>query len=580
MLRNCIEIFESQKDTEKLVLDTYIPADGDYIIYHYENNQFVEQTHLRIKQDRTTRKLNITIPEQMMIAKLDYNCKLLEMNKPIDPKKIIQSNNYLSFWIKKENMQSGKLTIDVIDKYYEILANPYIKYNAGKAKELYQSAEQEVGQVNQDRLSSVKDWIKQNIFSLPYELEGKDYLKLFFLFDDVSIEQEGKRYYIPNVYNKNDYNQKIGDQIYGVPNNNMQMNAKKPFLEYKNRKQKVPVLEDTQNVMVKKLFFDYLMNCAADGKYNVYLYKEKPDDMKYRIQPFGNKEFPEFDHAYGYYLRISKDKNEAAIEEMDEITGFHSRISPSIHIVNCTEVNADSLKEPVYGTYYQLKEINRIMNAVLFSGYLAGNYFTGSADLKGMEPSIKRFLLLYRRAFFDWFYKGSDRAVRQQWDRLTMDMIKYSLENGYFIKVNHLFNIRIAVMDYFKGGSTRMADVMLQARDVIRDKINVKEYVSIESDEEYYYAVGQLVSFLLSKNKSKRRDHSLLNSFLNLKTDKMLKDRLTVLLKKYSYAIDAYSRRFNQLLGMVVAYQPEAEKKQDYLIAGYISPNLIYEKEE
>ncbi|MCS4473106.1 hypothetical protein JQ038_17150 [Clostridium botulinum] len=46
------------------------------------------------------------------------------MNKPIDSNKIIHSNNYLSFFVKKESVVNGKLNEKIIDDYYEILKNP------------------------------------------------------------------------------------------------------------------------------------------------------------------------------------------------------------------------------------------------------------------------------------------------------------------------------------------------------------------------------------------------------------------------------------------------------------------------
>ena len=41
MLEACLEIFERQPDIDKLILDTYAPAEGTYAIMAYENGQFV-----------------------------------------------------------------------------------------------------------------------------------------------------------------------------------------------------------------------------------------------------------------------------------------------------------------------------------------------------------------------------------------------------------------------------------------------------------------------------------------------------------------------------------------------------------
>ena len=121
---------------------------------------------------------------------------------------------------------------------------------------------------------------------------------------------------------------------------------------------------------------------------------------------------------------------------------------------------------------------------------------------------------------------------------------------------------------------------MMAIRDILRKKINATEYDSINSDEEYYYSVGQIIKFFISKNKSSKKVHSLFNPFLNIKSDNLLKEKVTQLFKKYNYTIDERSLRFNNLYNLVISYKPETEINQDYMIAGYISSNLLYEKRE
>ena len=109
------------------------------------------------------------------------------MNKPIDSKKIIHSNNYLSFFIKKDKFptkdgEEKKLNIDVIEGYYSTLINPYLKYKTGKQKEVYKSIEDIIGAVNVDEINEIKEWIIENIFELAKKYSGKNYLKIFFYY--------------------------------------------------------------------------------------------------------------------------------------------------------------------------------------------------------------------------------------------------------------------------------------------------------------------------------------------------------------------------------------------------------------
>lgn len=50
MLEACLEIFERQPDIDKLILDTYAPAEGTYVIMAYENGQFVQKEWIEVKK--------------------------------------------------------------------------------------------------------------------------------------------------------------------------------------------------------------------------------------------------------------------------------------------------------------------------------------------------------------------------------------------------------------------------------------------------------------------------------------------------------------------------------------------------
>ena len=444
MLQDCIDLFEKSTDMDKMVLDTYTPADGTYIILEETKDGFHQKELLEVKQDKKTKLLNITEEERSRISYIDYNCKLIDMNKPIDSKKIIQSNNFLSFWIKKESLTNGKLSEKIIDDYYEILSNPYNKYTKPKDKELYAVVEKEVGDINQEKLQKIKKWVKNNIFDLPFEVIGKDYLKIFFICDGVDFENEGKRYILPNIFNKNDYNIKVEGNVFGLPNENMGLNSKKPYLENKNRKISVPTLADTKQIMVRKKFFDYLWNLASSGKTNIYF-----DIETNRIHPFDLKTSPTSDFK-GYYLRVRKDKNEAAILDMDMITSYKPELKKPLLIENVIGIDIDKLQGHCYGIITKLYEIRDTVNNELFSNTLIPNFFTEPSDISINDTALKECIMEARNSLFNWFYKGYENGIDGVMDRISLQLIKNSISNNYSEKVQHQFNIRASFLEYFK----------------------------------------------------------------------------------------------------------------------------------
>lgn len=571
MLKDCIDIFEKQyqKAGDALITDNFTLDPGTYILVNSQGEI--------IDQKDVAKKDFSSIGFQDFIQR-DYASKLLDMNKPIDGKKIIHSNNYLSFWVKKESIQpndkgNAKLTLDIINNYYAILENPHLKYK-GKSLEIYNDVETSIGPPDLQIIEFCKTWIIDHIFSLsgdPKIKFDKTYLKIFFAEDLTLYHKESQRYFLPNIYNTTDYNILINNQIFGLPNNNMGMNAKKPYLENKTRiKSKVPYLLSTDDVYMQKKFFDYLYNYANQGKTNVYFSSDSHDPEP--IYPYESSQ-SHTKNFNGYFLRIQKGK-ELEIRDYDLITGYspdldHFIIHQAIPIIN------DANSKLTYEDNLNLKSVQHIINTTFFRKFLTTNYFTDAGDIRLNDFRVKEELLRCRNGFFTWFYKGDSRTIKNLFPKSSLELIKNSISNGHFIKAIEQFNVRDGFITYFKGGKS-MADQLSPIRKVLREKINSIGDHSIESDQEYFYAVGQITNYYLSKSKSNQPVYSTVNPVINCKTDEKLKDLVKRLFLKYNYAIKP-SRRFGNLQSMIFSYIPDSSIDSTTLIAGYLSPNLLYE---
>ena len=86
---------------------------------------------------------------------------------------------------------------------------------------------------------------------------------------ELFINRQGLRYLLPNLYNSNDFNRKQDGKILGLPNNNMGMNSKKPYLHHYSRKVTVPYLLDQDETLLQMQLFDYLSGFAAKDEVNV-----------------------------------------------------------------------------------------------------------------------------------------------------------------------------------------------------------------------------------------------------------------------------------------------------------------------
>jgi len=569
MLKGCLEVFEKMyiEKGESIITDSYVLGEGSYVLVG-ENGEIIEILEVPKKSsDRTGRYYEF--------AKMDYLSKLVSIDKPIDQKKVIHSNNFLSFFIKKENITNGKLTEGIIDNYYEILKDPSIKYKDKEKKKMYELAEGKYGKVVHDLLEKQKSWIKNNIYSL-LELKkvknGKNYLKIFLECDIDQYEKESEKYVIPNIYNSAQYNVEIDNITYGLPNDNMGLNSKKPYLDNKTRKNSKPYLISLEEVMLQKKFFDFLYNNVCEGKTNIYVGDG-------RIKCLSNDENLEKRFS-GYFLRINKGK-ELEILDFDTIVGFDNKLK-GLFIETIIPIDYTKFKGLLADDYKEIGEIRKVktlINNIYFNKFLTNNYFSDPKDIKLNDFRVKENLIKSRGAFFNWFYKGDTTIIKQIFDKISMELIKNTICDGYMIKAKEQFNLRCGILYYFIGGE-KMADILNGIASSLREKINSKQTDKIDNDKEYYFAVGQISSYLLSKSKSGKKMHSLINPLLNCKTDEKLKAQLQMLFRKYNYDIQKESKRFNNFSAMVLGYKAESKVNDNILVAGYLYSSLIYESKK
>lgn len=576
MLKDCLDIFKNEYEEkgDALITDNYVLGEGSYILVNEDGS---------IEQPLEVTKKNFERANCEDFIVIDYLSRLLEMNKPIDGKKVIHSNNYLAFWVKKDSLKPDdkgkvKLTNEIIENYYKTLSNPKIeKYSGSNKKEslkLYEQVEEQIGEPNIELINKNKQWIKENIFTIidKHNLKNdKNYLKIFFKAPMDEYKKENERYIIPNIYNSTDYNVVMKDSTYGLPNDNMGLNAKKPYLENKSRKNSIPYLVSTNEVNLQKKFIDYIYNEACNGKTNIYIGDKG-------FMPYKNDEDLE-ENFTGYFLRIKKGK-EVEIHDFDIVTGFRPQIRP-LNIRQVIPVNSEKAnnnkEEIVYGELNKLKDVKNRVNATFFKKFLTTNYFTEPKDIKLTDFVVKEELLKCRNGFFTWFYKGNNNIIKTIFPKSSLELIKNSICNEYYQKAIDQFNVRSSIVMYFKGGEN-MADKLKAIHDILREKINSSDTIAITSDDEYYFAVGQLANYLLSLNRSNKKMHSMINPIINCKNNDKLREEIRKLFKKYNYTINKPSKRYENIHAMILSYNPESNVNDEILLAGYLYSSLIYEK--
>lgn len=573
MIDEALEVFKKiyDKEEEKLVVNKHIPKDGTYILVNIKSGKIIEK--LNISYDKKAKKVDGEFNQYYSYFKaFDYYSNLVDMNKPMDPKKTIHSNQIYSFFIKKDSIRENKLTKSIIEGYKKNLLNPEEKYNSKEAKELYKNIAEKLPKIEKDIVEDIFLWIEDNVNENLLENNNKkDYLKIFFVEEDLDkslelFKNEHKRYIIPNIFNSNDYNKKIGETIYGLSNNNMGLNAKKAFLENKTRRVSIPYLVNTDEILLQYAFYNYLLPEVKQGNYFIYFleneiipktYKEGcPNGAKYLLNASYSK-----DVDIKNFNVISKNNDEEIIINFKEI--LHQK-----------KKDTDEIE---YGNLNREKMMNNI-NKIFFYNSLLGNFLLNDGDLDIKDIEIKKLLMKYRNAFYKWFYLNDEAEVKKNIRKIYLDTVMVAIGNGHFFKASQQLDFGFCLEKYFYGKSELMEEIM-NVKEVFLNHTLSEEDWEFSNDEEYFFAVGQILAYINYMRNSKAKSLNFIKQLTFVKNIDVLKEKIKKIVISYSHIFETKNKKINRTISNISLYQPK-EIRIDILLAGFTADIIFFKKRE
>ena len=573
MIDEALEVFRKiyDKEGEELVVSKHIPKDGTYILVNIKSGKIIEK--LNISYDKKAKKVDGEFNQYYSYFKaFDYYSNLVDMNKPMDPKKTIHSNQIYSFFIKKDSIRENKLTKSIIEGYKKNLLNPEEKYNSKEAKELYKNIAEKLPKIEKDIVEDIFLWIEDNVNGNLLENDNKkDYLKIFFVEEDLDkslevFKSEHKRYLIPNIFNSNDYNKRIGETIYGLSNNNMGLNAKKAFLENKTRRISTPYLVNTDEILLQYAFYNYLLPEVKQGNYFIYFTENEIIPKTYKEGcPNGAK----------YLLNASYSKD-VDIKNFNVISKNSSE-EISINFKEILHQKKKDTDEIEYGNLNKEKMMNNI-NKILFYNSLLGNFLLNDGDLDIKDIEIKKLLMKYRNAFYKWFYLNDETEVKKNIKKIYLDAVMVAIENGYFFKASQQLDFGFCLEKYFYGKSELMEEIM-NVKEVFLNHTLSEEEWEFLNDEEYFFAVGQILAYINYMRNSKAKSLNFIKQLTFVKNIDVLKEKIKKIVISYSHIFETKNKKINRTISNISLYQPK-EIRIDILLAGFTADIIFFKKRE
>ncbi|RCX12707.1 CRISPR-associated protein Csh1 [Anaerobacterium chartisolvens] len=585
MVNDFAALFEKAYDAhgDKMILDSYVPDNGLYIRINPDGSMEGKAINRKAFEDIRDHEL------VKWFKSADYYSRLIDMNKPIDPKKTIHSNNYLSVFIKKDIFpgvgKGDKLLSEdeleaSLERYFQVFKKPNGERYDAKALELIEASgipETEGGEVDR-----CKDFILGNLDSISELIRSHEfdkYIKIFFHAAMETYILECKRYLIPKIFNDNKYNIKINDMLVGLSNNNIGFNSKKPYLNHKSTNYDVSFRISIKDAILVKKFFDWLECQESDVLRIPYDY----DFAGVLGEEYREKAF--------YYIHFTRGTT-LTVEEFDYVPEYTGKMEFTLYNyldIHYKEKDSDR-RLPVEDKYISsLRELEDEVSRTFFNGRLKYSYYKEPKDIKiktgEFSKTMMDVLLISRNAAKDYFKKGIKDAFYEAMYKMSLLLVKEQArmsDDIYFDRAARALNLRFSLLEYFNGRDSDMGGRVRLMLDAMQNKLEDNNAYDCENDSEFYFFAGQAAYYLLKQSEAKDKKMGMIEPFLRVNSPEQLKAQIKNAFITYNHAIYLEGKRFKKVFSMIQGYTAGGDMRSndDMFLAGFMAENVLLKKDE
>lgn len=559
MIYDILEVFkkEYEKNGDGLILGSYTLKDGLYVKINKNNSlEFFESK--TVKKEKLFTNLDGIQNSDMKewFIQRDYCSNVIETAKSYDaPIKSIHNNNYLTLFMKSDKFLDvniehlkSKLFLTVLNfknftnkKDKEIICGYKDRINIfSRKKDVVKKY-----QIIKNNLEQIKQKVK--------DLDAKNYIKIFFDEDIKVYKQESEIYLSLKVFNKNEYNQKITNSIYGLSNSNMGLNSKKPFLENKTRKNNIPFMIQNEDALILKKFFDWL-----------------------KIQPYNQDRTLDKEH---FFIQKQSNNDEAEITDFDYIPtkiDDVNRYFKPIYVKNYLELEKD--KKLIFD--YEIKELWQLEDKVdefFYNKQLKFNYYKDSKDIKVsdfLSKELQSILFITKFSMINYFKKYDNREFLNIIKKYGIQFVINHYMNERELKAKETMNLKLSIQ-----GETM--DIKQELENIKNILLDENEYKNL-TKEEFLFLSGQWAYYLLSLSRadSKNKTLAFAEQYFKAKYTSKIQNILNNDLEKFKHGISLNSKKIRKTIALLKAYESDEKlsyKEKDRFLVGFMAKNLFYE---
>lgn len=602
------------------------PNGGLYVFIHLEDDGHWDSSNLEYGKDYFYISGKDTGCENFINKAIAYEEQVKRvgttMNKVLDKKKQIFSCSPFAVTFKKKSFSNEKLDGNGTDKIGKLL--PEYFYSARqfckkKDTECQFSIDFEniCGQVlhQLERLYSPSMTEGKCILK---EMKDDEYINLFL--ENVPLEtykQVHDVYFQNKLFNSEDYNKTYSEMIYGLSGFLNGLNSKKPFLVHKTgiTLDGINGRIASSDALYLNFFETLVINGTLPNPLPIVIDKK---EINGKIISIFNKEkkkgyaeilksvFENNSHKYlsDYYLLNYSKRKSIIINDIDFVPLFMFNLEPAMKLKNLFEAgrkkeNGDFIPEPDI-TLSNVFNFERVVVKEIFNNALVVENDKGMKTryFDDIDPSYIRggdlmyqLILKYRKAFYDYIYKSKQNALNIQiFDDVMFTSILSNIHTddikGYFSNnttIKKKLNIWFSLYSLFNNTNSNInAEIMTSKITELLTKMRqvAQGEATIEIPEEFAFAAGQIVSYLIDRSVASNKTYSMLEPYLQKTKSGHLQDAIAHTVSVYKHEISTNKVAFKQLASNVLTCEGDLEMKPlfKFFLAGSFSHCVIYDK--
>ena len=545
------------------------------------------------------------------------------MNKVLDKSSQIFSCSPYAVVFKKKSLTNEKIPGIKGEKICKLL--PFYFENARKLCPLEEqqrivSFESICGIILKELENFIREQADEKKIVLIDQLKDDEYISIYLRSVLLNDYKKAHDYYLKDkLYNKGEFNKTVNGILYGVSGFLNGLNDKKLFLVHRTACmdeglcgrisfEEALLLDKFQSLILRKVLPNPLPIAVnqRENKLFLNLFHENETPLSYRelikslFEQHEIKELSEF-----YLLNYSKAKD-IVINDIDFVPMFRYYFDKPLLIENVMlagykrdeifeEERDISLKDIFSFEYVVVREIfNNCLVMIKKDGSYKSLYF-GEVDLSKRSDNgkflIYQLIMKYRYAFYEYIYKSKQNAINVlMFDEMMFTSILASIKNeevksrfSFNNVIKRKLNIWFSLYNLFNNNDKKKEVMASNVTDLMsKMRIVAKGEAVLETPEEFAFAAGQLVSYLMDKSVASEKNYSMLEPYLQKTKSKHLQDAIAHVFSQYKHAVSIYGKAFKALASNVLTYDEDVDMKPllKYFLAGCFSNCVIYEKKE